>query len=109
MNDLLSQALMSLFSGSVVAGVMTFFMKRMISEYDSKHKKTEDSLGLTTAQYHELDKKLISIQSDIRDVAKTKDQIAIQEKSIWALDSQMKAAWRYIDSADKKRASDRDE
>ena len=106
MNDLLSQAIMSVSSGAIVATVMTFFMKRMISDYDSKHQKSEQALSSVNEMYHELDKRLISIQSDIRDVVKIKDKQAEQDKSIWSLESQAKASWKILD---KKRASDCDE
>lgn len=86
------------FLGSIpIAAIAIFFVKRFIDSHDKESDKAKESINVVVSEVNSIKIKLAEIQGDIREAISIRNSFKDMERNVWTLDSQMKAAWKYID------------
>jgi hypothetical protein len=92
---------------AVTLAIIGFFVRRLVNGNDKKHsqqmKQTENLQEKQTKLELEIKVMLATIQGQITQALASGNKVDALEKTVWALDSRIAAAWKVLD---QKRISD---
>jgi uncharacterized membrane-anchored protein YhcB (DUF1043 family) len=94
--DLIIQALISLGSSTLVAGIIGFMIKRIISQYDDKHHETQREIKEIKDMSHRMDKNMVSLEAEMKSSNNIKANVLKISKDLAVVNFKLETLWKYV-------------